>query len=73
MKVTIDISDAQFMAVLAMYPATAEQTEEALDVIHKTPELDITEQCRREVELPLAIAAYAIAALLSQLQNNTQE
>lgn len=69
MKVTIELSDLQILKILALYPATEEQTEAVMAVVRETPELDLTEQCRTKkdyIELSLAVAAFAVAVLIEK-------
>lgn len=74
MKVTINISDFQVLKVLAMYPATEEQSEAVMAAVRETPELDITEQCRNNKdykELALAVCAFALAVIAEKHQIDT--
>lgn len=66
MKVTLEITDLQFLKVMALAPITEEQCEKVMAAIHETPELDITEFVRKDKDLKdvsLAIAGVAIAIL----------
>lgn len=74
MKVTIELSDLQILKILALYPATEEQTEAVMAVVRETPELDLTEQCRTKkdyIELSLAVAAFAVAVITEKYKPDT--
>lgn len=76
MKVTIEISDLQVLKLLALYPATEEQTEAVMAAVHETPELDLTAKCRDDddfAQLSLAVCAYAISVIANKFKNEVDK
>lgn len=75
MKVTFEISDIQVLKVLALYPATDEQTEAVMAAVHETTELDLTAKCREKADfsqLSLAVCAYALAVIAEKKKNEAE-
>lgn len=74
MKVTINLSDLQILKVLALSSSTEEQAEAVMVAVSETPELNLTEQCQTNaayVELSLAVAAFAVAAIIQKYKSDT--
>lgn len=71
MKATIELSEMQVLKVCSLYPATDEQTEAVLDAVRRTPEIDLTEKCRKDsdfAQLALSVCAFAISILVEKFQ-----
>ena len=66
MKVSLEITDFQFMKAVALTPANEEQAEAVMAAVPKTSELDITEFLQSDKDyqqLIVAVAATAIAVV----------
>lgn len=72
MKVSIEISEIQFLKVLALSPANNEQSEAVLAKFRETPEIDLTEKCRNDPDfsqLNLAVSALALSVIAEKIQS----
>ena len=67
MKVTINLSEMQFLKALAISGCTDSDAESAMAKIRETPEVDITEFCKSDADLNnfvLGIACLVIGTLV---------
>lgn len=71
MKVTVEISEIQFLKVLALSPANDKQSEAVMSKFRETPEIDLTEKCQNDpdfAQLNLAVSALALSVIAEKVQ-----